>query len=315
MKTPVAFIIFNRPDATERVFSEIAKAKPETLFVIADGPRPDKPDDIKKCAAARDVIERVDWDCEVLKNYADVNMGCGYRPASGISWLFEQVDDAIILEDDCVPHASFFPYCAELLERYRYDERIMHIGGSYFLSNPIQTLFSYYFSCFNIANGGWATWRRAWRYFDLECKLWPLLKETRWLAGLEDDDRAGRNWAKHFEKAYSENGNVSYWDHQWTFACWANSGLSILPKQNLVSNIGFDENATHTFDRNDLRANMPSVEMEFPLKHPPYTLQDRVADRLIINEVVLPRLSRQKSFKRRLLRKCVSVMSELLRKL
>ena len=156
----------------------------------------------EKCAAARDVIERVDWDCEVMKNYSDVNLGCGNRPASGISWVFEHVEDAIILEDDCVPHPSFFPFCAELLEKYRQDTRVMHIGRSYFLNDPIPASHSYYFSVFNIANGGWATWRRAWRYFDLQCKLWPILKDTRWIAHLEDDDRAGRFWARQFEMAY-----------------------------------------------------------------------------------------------------------------
>jgi hypothetical protein len=315
LETPVAFIIFNRRDTTEKVFAEIAKAKPRKLFVIADGPRSDKPGDAEKCSAARDVIARVDWDCEVMKNYSDVNLGCGHRPASGINWVFEHVEDAIILEDDCVPHPSFFPFCAELLEKYRQDTRVMHIGGSYFLNNPIPASYSYYFSVFNIANGGWATWRRAWRYFDLQCKLWPILKDTRWLSHLEDDDRARRFWAREFETAHREKGDVSYWDHQWTFACWANSGLSILPKKNLTSNIGFHEDATHTFDPNDLRAHFPTEEMEFPLKHPPSVLQSRADDRLALNQVILPGMYQRLSFRRRLLRKCLILTLKLLRRL
>lgn len=288
LHTPVALIIFNRPDKTEQVFAEIAKAKPSKLLVIADGPRPGRPDEEERCVAARKVIERVDWECEVLKNYSDVNMGCGRRPATGITWVFEHVEEAIILEDDCVPHLSFFPFCEVLLERYRDDERVMHIGGSYFLPKPIQTPFSYYFSIFNICNGGWATWRRAWRYFDMECKLWPLLKDTSWLADLVEDEIAVEFWAREFEQAYCEKGNVSYWDHQWTFACWAHSGLSTLPKQNLVSNIGFCEEATHTYNRNDLRNNLPTVEMEFPLKHPQNVLRSAEADRRFIQEFVVP---------------------------
>jgi hypothetical protein len=129
LKTPVALIIFKRPDTTERVFETIRQAKPPKLLVVADGPRTDQPGEAEKCAATRAIIDRVDWDCEVLKNYSDSNLGCGLRPATGISWVFEQVEEAIVLEDDCVPHPTFFRFCEELLEYYRHDERIMSISG------------------------------------------------------------------------------------------------------------------------------------------------------------------------------------------
>ncbi len=291
MRTPVALIIFNRPNTTAHVFAEIAKAKPSKLLVIADGPRPGRPGEEEKCAAARGVIERVDWECEVLKNYSDVNLGCGRRPATGISWVFEQVEEAIILEDDCVPHPSFFRFCEELLERYRDDERIMHIAGSNFLCGPAQTKFSYYFSCFNIC-WGWASWRRAWSYFDPKCKLWPQLKETSWLADLIKDERAVEHWAREFERAYHEEGYRNHvWDHQWTFAIWANSGLSILPRANLVNNIGCCPDATHTLDSRDPRAKFPTVEMEFPLKHPQNVLRCVEADRRVIQELIVPTMS------------------------
>ena len=145
MNTPVALIIFNRPDTTKKTFDEIAKARPPKLFVIADGPRADHPEDIKKCAAVREIIERVDWKCEVIKNYSDVNLGCGKRPATGISWIFEHVEEAIILEDDCVPHPTFFRFCEELLEKFRYDERVMQISGSNFQLGHKRTSYSYFF--------------------------------------------------------------------------------------------------------------------------------------------------------------------------
>ena len=132
MRTPVVFIIFSRPDLTARVFAEIARARPEKLLVIADGPRPDREGEDAKCAATRAIIERVDWPCEILKNYSNVNLGCGHRPATGLRWVFEQVEEAIILEDDCVPHPTFFRFCEELLEHYRDDERVMHISGDNF---------------------------------------------------------------------------------------------------------------------------------------------------------------------------------------
>src|SRR5262249_54066021 len=129
MDTAVAVIVFNRPEVTARVVNEIARAQPSRLFVIADGPRDDRPGEAEKCAATREVIERVDWSCEVLKNYSDVNLGVGFRPATGIRWVFEHVDRALIFEDDCVPNQTFFRYCDELLEKYRDDERVMHISG------------------------------------------------------------------------------------------------------------------------------------------------------------------------------------------
>jgi hypothetical protein len=132
LKTTVAFFIFNRPYTTEKVFAEIAKAKPPKLLVVADGPHPDRPGEVDACATVRAIINHVDWKCEVLTNYSDVNLGCRRRVASGLNWVFDQVEEAIILEDDCLPHPSFFRFCEELLEIYRHDERVMHIAGSNF---------------------------------------------------------------------------------------------------------------------------------------------------------------------------------------
>lgn len=277
VNTPVALIIFNRPDITKKTFDEIAKARPPKLFVIADGPCADNPEDIKKCAAVREIIERVDWKCEVIKNYSNVNLGCGKRPATGISWVFEHVEEAIILEDDCVPHPTFFRFCEELLEIYRHDERIMMIGGRSNLYDQEQTQYSYYFSrlpsCW-----GWSTWRRAWRHHDMEINLWPSLRDTSWLLDILSDPVEIEFWQNIFDKAYTGAGNVDYWDFQWAFTCWAHNGLTILPNKELVSNIGFGEEATHTKSFDDKRANLPVAEMVFPLKHPSYMVRDREAD-------------------------------------
>ena len=161
LKTPVAFIIFNRPSLTQIVFNTIRQAKPKQLFVIADGAR--FPEEKEKCQQARDIIRQVDWDCEVLANYSDVNLGCGKRISSGISWVFEHVEAAIILEDDCLPHLSFFRYCENLLDYYRDDERVMAIGGDNFQDGNKKTPYSYYFSKYPHV-WGWATWRRAWKH-------------------------------------------------------------------------------------------------------------------------------------------------------
>jgi hypothetical protein len=289
LSTPVVLIIFRRPELTARVLAAVAQAKPRRLFVIADGPRAGRPEEAEQCAATRAVIDRVDWDCEVVKNYSAINLGCGRRPATGISWVFEHVEEAIILEDDCVPHPSFFRFSEELLERYREDTRVMHIAGCTYRRKAWSIPSSYYFSCFNGA-WGWATWRRAWKYFDLGLKLWPELRYTSWLEDVLENASAVKDWASEFSRAYELNGDVSFWDHQWTFACWANSGLSIVPKHNLISNVGCGRDATHTFNENDPTGNLPTAEMAFPLVHRSSVLRNQEIDRKLLRENVLPYL-------------------------
>jgi hypothetical protein len=313
VQTPVALIIFNRPHTTERVFAEIAQAKPPKLFVIADGPRPDRLGEAEKCVATRAIIDRVDWECEVFKNYSEVNLGCGRRPATGISWVFEQVEEAIILEDDCVPHPTFFRFCEELLERYRDDERVMHIAGNNFQFGRRRTPFSYFLSWHNIC-WGWASWRRAWQHFDMGVKLWPPFRDTSWLLDIVGDARAAQYWQKVFDQAYASKGNVEYWDYQWTFTCWAQNGLSILPNTTLISNIGFGEGATHTKSSRDIRRNLPTTEMSFPLRHPPYVVRNREADQFFIEQVVLPRSPKQLSVYRKLRRKFSALIPDPIRK-
>lgn len=278
MKTPVALIIFNRPDCTARVLEAIASARPETLLVIADGARPDRSGEAEACAATRAVIERVDWDCEVLTNYSEVNLGCGLRPLTGINWVFEQVEEAIILEDDCLPHPSFFPYCEELLERYRNDERVMMIGGVNFLGELKTPYQSYHFSRFG-SSWGWASWRRAWQLNDYEMKLWPMVRDLGILAQMFPDPLHCRYWQETFQRVYDKQAE-GVWDYQWLLACWINSGYRIFPEVNLISNIGFRADATHTFGDGPF-ANMPTAGIHLPLKHPPFILRGIEADNLI----------------------------------
>jgi hypothetical protein len=288
MRTPVALIIFNRPDLTERVFAQIAKAKPAQLFIIADGPRPDRPGEAEKCQAARAVVDRIDWNCEVLKNYSDVNLGCGHRPASGISWVFEHVERAIILEDDVIPNLTFFRFSEELLERYQDDERVMQLCGHNYQLGQKHGPYSYYFSRRSICGGGWATWRRAWKHFDFQMKLWPTLRETSFLLDILEDKSLSDKWTKLFDTAYAGKPSspaahtADYWDYQWTFALWSQSGLSICPNTTLVTNVGYREDGTHTRSPNNLWANLPSGDMEFPLRHPPYIVRNREADHFFI---------------------------------
>lgn len=278
MKTPVVLIIFNRPDCTARVLEAVAQAKPEKLLVIADGPRPDRPDDRARCAATRAVIEKVDWDCEVLTNYSEENLGCKMRPVTGIDWVFKQVEEAVILEDDCLPHPSFFNFCDELLDRYRDDDRIMMIGGINFLTEWKTEFQSYYFSLFG-STWGWASWRRAWRLNDPEMKIWPTVLEARLLEQIFPDPVHCQYWKDIFQKVY--DGEITdAWDYQWLLACWINSGFRIFPEVNLISNIGFREDATHTFGESPF-ANMQTNQLAFPLTHPPFIMRSVELDAMI----------------------------------
>jgi hypothetical protein len=276
LRTPVAFLIFNRPETTARVFAEIARARPPKLLVVADGPRAARPAEAEACRATRAVVERVDWDCEVLTNYADENLGCRRRVSTGLEWIFREVEEAIILEDDCLPHPSFFPFCEELLERYRADERVMMISGDNFQRGRRRTSFSYYFSRYTHI-WGWASWRRAWQHYDLEIKHWEALRrETLWLRDILGDETAARYWQTIFDQVF--DGHATTWDYQWLFACWAQNGLSITPEINLISNIGFGANSTHTATPDETVANLPAGEMLFPLRHPPFVVRAREAD-------------------------------------
>ncbi len=274
MKTPIAFLIFNRPDTTERVFAEIRRAKPPQLLVVADGPRPEVAGDSEKCTAARCIIEQVDWPCEVLRNFSEKNMGCKKRISSGLDWVFDTVEEAIVLEDDCLPHPSFFRFCEDLLERYRYDERIMMVSGDNFLFGSQTSSYSYYFSRYAHI-WGWASWRRAWNCYDLDIALWPEFKEKRLLKNIFERESVARYWENIFDATF--RGEIDTWDYQFVFACLVNSGLSAMPCKNLVSNIGFGANATRTTSINKY-ANIPAEEILFPLVHPNIIIRDHQAD-------------------------------------
>lgn len=277
LTTPIAFIIFKRPEVTAKVFEAIRRAKPQKLYVIADGARPDRPGEAERCAATRAVIEQIDWDCQVFKNYADQNLGCKHRVSSGLDWVFSHEETAVILEDDCLPHPSFFPFCQELLERYRTDERIMLIGGDNSAQIGGRTPYSYFFSRYT-AIWGWATWRRAWQQRDIEMKLWPEIREGGWLRDVLEDAQAVQYWTNLLQGVY--DGKIDSWGITWTFTCWLQSGLCILPNLNLVSNLGFGQDATHTKEANSQFANALTQEIAFPLKHPPFVIRDTKADRL-----------------------------------
>ncbi|WP_413165270.1 glycosyltransferase family 2 protein [Capilliphycus salinus ALCB114379] len=280
MKTPIVFLIFNRPELTAKVFEVIRQAQPPMLFVIADGPRPDRANEAQKCEQTRAVIEGVDWNCQVLTNYSDVNLGCAKRVSSGLNWVFDQVESAIILEDDCLAHPTFFRYCEELLDYYQQEERVMSIAGTNFQFGQKQTEYSYYYSGFHDC-WGWATWRRAWQYFDFEMKHWPELRDGEFLTQKLPHKRAVKFWKQEFQDTYE--GKINSWFYRWLLSCWVEEGLGIRPNVNLVSNLGFsltDSSNTIAQAENIPFANMEIEAMQFPLKHPPEIIEDKQADQI-----------------------------------
>jgi hypothetical protein len=288
LRTPVALIIFNRPDLAAQVFAEIARAKPRRLFVFADGPRASRERDAELCAQARQVVERVDWDCEVTRDFSPVNLGPHHRIVSGLNAAFQEAEELIVLEDDCVPHPTFFRFCEELLEYYRDDERVMHIAGNHLRPETRRsTPYSYTFTRWNVS-WGWATWRRAWRHFDLELRRWPELRETTFLAELLRDPPAEKEFRAIFDDLCNRPGQHDGWDYAWSFACWSQNGLTLTPSATLVGNEGFGPDATHFPGRpDDPRGRLRANAMTFPLVHPPCLVQDREVDDFIIKHYIV----------------------------
>jgi hypothetical protein len=276
MTPAILLLIFNRPDTTALVFEAIRQARPARLYVAADGPREALGEE-QRCEHARRIATDVDWPCEVKSLFRDRNLGCRVGVSTAIDWFFEYEEEGIILEDDCVPSQSFFRYCAELLDRYRHDERIMCISGDNFQLGRSVTPYSYYFSRYNHC-WGWASWRRAWRLYDLSVSSWADYRQLRALDSWGDGDPTFKSyWTEIFDRC--ARGEIDTWDYQWTFACWAQHGLTCLPVRNLVTNIGFGHaEATHTTVVSGSGGFVPGEELEFPLRHPSLVARHVEAD-------------------------------------
>jgi hypothetical protein len=291
MQTPVALLIFNRPEITSRLVDEIIRAQPPKVLVFADGPRPDHPEDAALIAATKTVVSEAPWPCEVLTNYSETNLGTKYRPATGLDWVFQNVEQAVLFEDDCLPHPSFFRFCDELLERYRDDERVMMISGNNFMGGRRLTTDSYLFSHY-AGIWGWATWRRAWRHYDVELREWPAVRETRFLQDVLQNEDEVTFWRQCFDRIIS--GETQTWDHQWQFACWAQRGLSIMPAVNLCTNVGFGPTAQHYKEFDPKLAAVPVEEMNFPLQHPQSIVRNREADDFAFRELLSGGVSKKR---------------------
>ena len=256
---PVLFLIFNRLDTTKQVFEAIRQAKPPRLYIACDGPRQNKEGEAEKVQSVRDwVLANINWEVEVKTLFRDENLGCGKAVSGAITWFFDNEEDGIILEDDCLPHPTFFSYCEELLDKYKDNEQIMHIGSNHFLDFKYGNA-SYYFATIEHC-WGWASWRRAWTKFDLFLEKYPLPVTQENLFNFYQKDIFRKYWGKIYEGVKVDI--FDSWAYPWTLSIIANNGLCINPNVNLISNIGFGEEGTHTFGEDNPLANVPTYSLE-----------------------------------------------------
>ena len=247
LQTAVLFLVFNRPDTTAQVFEAIRKAKPPRLYVAADGPRVDRVGEAEKVAKVREIATAVDWPCEVKTLFREENLGCKFAVSGGITWFFEHEEQGIILEDDCLPHPDFFVFCETLLDRYATDDRVWVITGDNFQNGVRRGEASYYFSRYNHV-WGWASWRRAWQKADMDIRFWPEWKASAAWREFWPDSTARKYWEKILDRMH--RAEIDTWDYLWTASVWYRGGLTATPNVNLVSNIGFGPDSTHTSDTN-----------------------------------------------------------------
>lgn len=284
---PVLLLAFNRPDLARRVLGAIRETRPARLFLAVDGPRAGRAGEAAVCAEVRRLAAEVDWPCEVKTRFNEENQGCKRGVSGAITWFFEHVEEGIILEDDCLPHPSFFPYCAAMLARYRDDERVGMVSGDNFRPREEWRGSGHEFSIFTFI-WGWATWRRAWRRFDGDLSDWPERRRGDWLRKALGRAEAAAHWTGIFDRCHG--GRLDSWAYPWSYSCWKAGYLCVVPGCNLVSNIGFDERSTHTFDPANPNARLPVAEIGPPWDVATEPRRDRRQDERYLRSVYGVRL-------------------------
>ena len=271
-ETPILLIAWKRPDKTKKIIESIKKVKPRYFYVACDGKTENNKILNNQVNLTRKLIlENITWDCELKTLFCEYNQGCKNAVSNAISWFFDNVDRGIIIEDDCLPHQDFFYFCSELLKKYENDMRIWSIAGNNLHRKNSTKEESYFFSKYSHC-WGWATWRRCWSKYDKDIADWPSYKSKGILNKIFESRREKIFWMKTLDNIYYYS-RPNTWDYQWSYTCFINSGLTIIPNENLIYNIGFDDEATHTKFGNPNRSikNYKRFSSKvFPLKHPQY---------------------------------------------
>lgn len=280
VKSPILFLIFNRPKESQILFNAIKEAKPKKLYVAADGPRNNGKDEFL-CKETRSILDQVDWDCELITLLRDYNLGCGKAVSNSITWFFENEEEGIVLEDDCLPTLDFFRFSDAMLERYRDDDRIGHICGCNFQDNIKRGKGDYYFS--NLTHvWGWASWKRIWKTYDFHMSHLENAIETDFLSGLTSN----KHYRKILYNAFNltQKGKIDTWDYQYLFLNQLNNRLSVIPNYNMISNIGFNADGTHTFITDSPMANVPFSALPSVISHPDSICPNYIADNYFLEK-------------------------------
>lgn len=284
-EVPILLIAWRRPKAVAQVIRAMRPIKPSRVFVACDGPNPKNLYDYEKVAATRQAIDQeIDWPCNVERLYSDKNLGCKYGVSKAITWFFTHCEEGIILEDDCVPHPDFFTYCASLLRYYRHDTRVWCISGTNFQDGQWRGEGTYYFSHYNHC-WGWASWRRCWTYYDPEIRSWPSFRKIVASGGVFENSREALFWTDIWQRLTLEN-KPDTWDYQWTYTCMSNRGLTALPNKNLIKNIGFGQDATHTIGP---QQHALDWDGKLEIVHPEFIIRDKTADEYTFYSIYSPR--------------------------
>ena len=262
--TPILLITFRRPETTAKVFEKIRLIKPSKLYLVSDGFRENFQEEKKKILRTRELIKNVDWPCKVKTLFRSKNLGCKKRVSDAINWFFKNEKYGIILEDDCLPHLDFFSFCQNLLNFYYNEKKVLAITGMNYQDGQRRGSASYYFSKYNHC-WGWATWRRAWDYYQEDILFWPAWQKSNSWKKLNSNKYEKKYWEQIFDRVY--NGKIDSWAYPWTASVWYQDGLTATPNVNLVSNIGFGEDAVHTKDIDNKANNMKTYELK-NIKHP-----------------------------------------------
>lgn len=281
LKTAVLLLIFNRPDKTAQVFEKIRQVKPLKLYVACDGPREGIKGEKEKVTMAQAIATNVDWPCNVKKLFREKNLGCKRGVGTAVTWFFQNEEQGIILEDDCMPHIDFFAFCENLLNRYAKDKRVSVITGNNFQKGKWRGEASYYFSTYNHC-WGWASWKRAWKQYQEDINFWPEMKFSHAWKKFKTNNSEREYWEKNFDQSYA--GQIDTWDYSWTASTWYKNGVTATPNVNLVSNIGFGEEATHTKEKFNKCSNLPTYALSH-ITHPKEVKIDKDADKFTFRNV------------------------------
>jgi hypothetical protein len=273
---PVLFLVYNRPAFSEQVFNKIREFKPKTLFINADGPKNKNQADIDLVNQTREIVEKVDWECNLSTNFMDINKGCKDAVSEGLNWFFNHVDAGIILEDDCLPNLSFFDFCHENLNYHWHNASIMQICGTNIQKTWNRNNYSYAFSKYgNI--WGWATWRRAWKLYDKDMIYWPEIRDSKFFIDMCNSVDEALRRKLRFDKVYYNITDT--WDTQWQFTKLSMNGLNIIPRVNMIKNIGFETDMAAHGNRKRRKAFLPTYDLKTPLNHPPFIIRDRILEK------------------------------------